>query len=165
MSNDVGYGKPPKKHQFKPGQSGCPDGGAAIKREKKKDKDKDASLQQQVTDWLMRKRRVTINGKRQWLSLIELVQLRLEEDALVRRDPAALKRILDIAREHGCFEPPKPKTGKTGVLAVRPIRTQEEWIKATEGELLPRDPLHGIPGAEGLLDQPPAPRKSTLEEK
>lgn len=40
---------------------------------------------------------------------------------------------------------------KTGVLVVYPIMKVDEWAKATEGELLPRDPLHGIPGAEGLL--------------
>lgn len=42
-------------------------------------------------------------------------------------------------------------SGRPGVLLVYPIRTEVDWERATEGKLLPIDPLHGIPGAEGLL--------------
>jgi hypothetical protein len=38
-----------------------------------------------------------------------------------------------------------------GLLVVYAPMAQNEWIEATKGKLLPEDPLHGIPGAEGLL--------------
>lgn len=38
-----------------------------------------------------------------------------------------------------------------GVLVVYAPMRQQDWIEATEGKLLPEDPLHGIPGAQGLL--------------
>lgn len=161
--DEVGYGKPPKKHQFKKGQSGCPDGGAAIKRAKKAKaarKEQTTSPQQMVTDWFTKqKKRVKINGKARRLTRLELALMHLEEDMFVKRDPNARKLFFAVAERNGWLKAPPPRSGKTGVLVVYPIMGQEEWEKATEGELLPKDPLHGIPGAEGLLDNPSPPRR------
>lgn len=46
-----------------------------------------------------------------------------------------------------------------GVLVVYPILPEAEWERQTEGELLPKDPLAGIPGAEGLLLEDKTPRR------
>ena len=165
MSDDdkIGYGKPPKKHQFKKGQSGCPDGGAAIKRAKKAKaarKEQATSPQQMMVDWFAKHRkRVKLNGRTKRMTRFEIFLMQLEEDALVKRDLDARKLLADIANRNGWFKAPPPKTGRTGVLVVYPIPTVEQWEKETEGERLPKDPLHGIPGAEGLLDNPPPPRR------
>lgn len=48
---------------------------------------------------------------------------------------------------------------RTGVLVVYPIKSAAEWERDTAGERLPRDPLHGIEGAEGLLLEDKSPRR------
>jgi hypothetical protein len=167
MSDDeVGYGKPPKQHQFKKGQSGCPDGGAAIKRAKKhKAKLKgEKSPQQLVIEHFTKTKRVRINGKRQTLTMLQVAMMQLEDDVFVKRCPVARKLYFGIAERNGWFKAPPPKSGRSGVLVVNQIRPIDEWIKATEGELLPRNPLHGIPGAEDLLDDTPQERRQFLEE-
>jgi hypothetical protein len=40
----------------------------------------------------------------------------------------------------------------------------KEWEEATEGKLLPENPLHGIPGAEDMLDAPPIRRGTPPED-
>ncbi|MCR6643838.1 MAG: hypothetical protein NVV62_04590 [Terricaulis sp.] len=75
----------------------------------------------------------------------------MRKDATERQ----MDRALKLLRETGLYDP-APEPGKTGVLVVYPIMEADEWEKATAGELLPKDPLHGIPGAEGLLAEPSA---------
>ena len=47
---------------------------------------------------------------------------------------------------------PAPAKDRPMVLVVNAIPTIDEWAKMTEGELLPKNPLEGIPGIEGALD-------------
>lgn len=152
----VGYRRPPKKHRFKKGQSGCPDGGWPKKRAKQARAKRKAerSPQQCVEAWFKKKRRVRINGKDEELTLLDLALLQLEEAAFVQRDPKAQKLFFAMAERNGYLKAPPPRIPGTGVLVVYPIMEQEEWIKATEGELLPKNPLHGVPGAEGLMPNP-----------
>lgn len=77
MSDDddeVGYRKPPRAHQFVKGRSGNPNG--RPKRTK-------AKPQQQpvIAKVLKRKVQVTIDGRRQWISVAEALTLQMVEQA------------------------------------------------------------------------------------
>jgi hypothetical protein len=160
MSEDesIGYGRPPRKHQFKKGQSGCPDGGRKQKQAKKaKAKKEELEPSKMVQEWFLKKRKVRINGKICERTLLELALAQLEEDALVHKDPVARKLFFDTAHRNGWLKAPAARR-KNFVLVVNAIQTAEQWAKDTEGELLPRDPLHGIPGAEGLSTKTPGRR-------
>lgn len=80
-----------------------------------------------------------------------------------RKNFGALKML---AQKHDRgFRQPGQGGGADGkarpsVLVVYPIMKVDDWAKATEGELLPKDPLHGIPGAQGLLTDARKPRGS-----
>jgi Family of unknown function (DUF5681) len=71
--DEVGYAKPPRAHQFKPGQSGNPKG------RKKGVKNEAAILQE-----LLQQQKVALNdrGKRRKIMLLEAVLRRIIEDCL-----------------------------------------------------------------------------------
>jgi hypothetical protein len=69
---DVGYGKPPRDHQFKPGQSGYPLG-----------RRKGAKNEQTILhDLLQQKVRINENGKVRKITLHEAILRRIAEDSL-----------------------------------------------------------------------------------
>lgn len=70
--NDVGYGKPPKKHQFPPGKSGNPAG------RPKGSKNSDTLLK----EILDRRVTLTVGGKLSNISIREGILMRIAEDAL-----------------------------------------------------------------------------------
>ena len=164
---EVGYGKPPRSGQFRKGQSGCPSGGHAQRRARKAAKAQKAArlerarlrdLTNIVKTIALEDRTVqTANGAVKMPTLeilVRKVALRALDKDATDKD---IRRALAIFEKANLLKPEIDR-GKTGVLVVHPIMKQDEWLKATEGELLPRDPLHGIPGAEGLLlenGQPP----------
>ncbi|MFZ2029686.1 MAG: DUF5681 domain-containing protein [Vitreimonas sp.] len=169
----VGYGKPPRSGQFKKGQSGCPSGGHEQRRARKATKAQKVASRERarlreltniVKTIALEERKVqTANGavKMPILEiLVRKVALRALEKDASEKDVRRALAMFDKAN----LLKPVIDTGRTGVLVVRPIMKQDEWLKATEGELLPRDPLHGIPGAEGLLlEQGQPPRKGPPE--
>lgn len=83
----IGRGKPPKKTQFRPGQSGNPRGRPKGVRNFKTDVR--ATLKSPV--------KVTRDGKPERLSTQEAMLLRLREKALAG-DPRALDRLIELAR-------------------------------------------------------------------
>lgn len=150
---EVGYGRPPKHTRFKKGKSGCPDGGHDKRRANKqqrqqKEKHEQESIGQKIIDHFTAMHRVKINGVDQDLTMLEVALKQLAEDALVKRDPAARKLLLEIGQKNGWFKAPPPGKAESGVLVVYAPQTMEQWTKATEGELLPKNPLEGIPGCE-----------------
>ena len=80
---DVGYGRPPVEHQFKPGQSGN-------KRGRPKGSKNEATI---INGILNRKIKITQNGQTRQISLLEGIHLKFAEDAL-RGNPKAAAFLL-----------------------------------------------------------------------
>jgi hypothetical protein len=81
---DVGYGRPPIEHQFKPGQSGN-------KRGRLKGSKNEATI---IAELLSRKIEIRENGKARKISLLEAIFLKFAEDAL-RGNPKAAAFLLN----------------------------------------------------------------------
>lgn len=88
-TNDTGYGKPPKKSQFKPGQSGNPKGRPKGAK----------SLKSAVKKELSGKIKLTLNGKQKNVSKLEALLMRLMKDALEGKARAQAE-ILKLAGLH-----------------------------------------------------------------
>ena len=89
---DVGFGRPPKEHQFKPGQSGNPKG-----------RPRRATRRKPVLQRLFENRvKITRNGKVETVSAEEAVLLKLLEKA-IKGDARAIDQVLrlrpEVARE------------------------------------------------------------------
>jgi uncharacterized membrane protein len=85
----VGYKKPPKKHKFKPGQSGNPKGRPKGTHNFKTD----------LVATLRMSTPVTQDGKRRQISTQQAVLFRLREKAL-KGDSRALDRFVELARHY-----------------------------------------------------------------
>lgn len=68
----VGYRRPPKRHQFKPGRSGNPKG-------RPKDRKNETTL---LTELLHRKVTVNSGGEPKKITILEAILLRITEDSL-----------------------------------------------------------------------------------
>lgn len=168
MSNDrdddVGYGKPPKKSQFKKGQSGCADGGHEQRRKNKAKqkrqaeesaKDRAKEIENVARRVMMRERPVMTSTGQQLMTNFEIAFQKFAERC--NRDDATTQDYalyFKLAGRLKLLEPPPTDAGKTMVLVVNQIQSVDEWTKSTEGELLPKNPLEGIPGMENALDAP-----------
>lgn len=84
---DVGYCRPPKGSQFKPGQSGNPKG---RKRQPK-------SVQAQVRKALSKKVRISEGGKPKWLTYQDLI-IRTQLNKAAKGDLKAAAFVLNLAR-------------------------------------------------------------------
>lgn len=147
----VGYGKPPKRTQFRKGQSGCPDGGHEKRRARRRAKVERQQKQQQdimslFARWLSEEKKITVNGKRKKMTRVDLFFAQLEEDALVKKDPAVRAILLNLLHKNGYMKPAPAKQKGGGVLVVRQPMLLDDWVRKTEGEILTKDPLEGIPG-------------------
>lgn len=89
-SYEVGYGKPPKKNQFKPGQSGNPNG-----RPKKKDP---KSIKAIVVGELMKPTTITENGKIVTLPSFQVSLRRLGVEA-AKGNISAIRLASKLANE------------------------------------------------------------------
>lgn len=88
---EVGYKKPPTHSQFKPGQSGNPKG-----RPKGS-----ISLPEQVRQALGKQIKVTGNGRRGRISVLEAILQRLTELAISKGEIRAIERMLVLAVTYG----------------------------------------------------------------
>lgn len=127
--SEVGYGKPPTEHRFKPGQSGNPRGrpkGAKGRR----------AIAKRV---LMEKHRAdpTGTGKSKQYTAIELTLIILKQLA-ASGDQRAFKAFTGLEKTFG---PVDLNGKKVGYLVVPEELTEEEWIaKYSPNEWPPDDP-------------------------
>ena len=91
MSDDyeVGYGKPPKDSQFKPGQSGNPNGRSKGAR----------NLKTEIREVMQSTVTVTQDGKRKKISTRKAVVLRLTEKAL-SGNVQATRVLIDLMKTY-----------------------------------------------------------------
>jgi hypothetical protein len=143
---EIGYGKPPKQHRFKKGQSGNPKG--RPKRSKNI-----GSIISEIADETVE---ANLKGKRRKISLREAIIRRLMADAM-KGDLRALRLALDLINQHD------PVEHRQYVIEAPAPMDLEEWQRRfTPGYALqhPVNPVPGAPGGNGL--EPPAP--PTLDE-
>lgn len=94
---DVGYGRPPKHGQFKPGQSGNPRG-----RPKPQ-----PTVEQTIKEVLLSKRKVLVNGRPQTKTTLELVLMQLV-DAALKKDTRATRLLMDLQKFAAARTPDEP---------------------------------------------------------
>lgn len=95
MSDENGYGKPPKKNQFKKGQSGNPKGRP---RASSGDNEQSFALLKMIRESLGRKVDATEGGKRVKTPFVALLINKMLHDAL-HGDARAREQILKLAEK------------------------------------------------------------------
>ena len=93
---EIGYGKPPKHSQFKPGQSGNPRGRVPVK-------DKLAEASQNA---LFRKITIRTDKGTQRVSMMEAMLMQLSQQA-AKGDKAAIRMVLGMSTQY--WQRPDPK--------------------------------------------------------
>jgi hypothetical protein len=104
---DVGYGRPPIEHQFKPGQSGN-------KRGRPKGSKNEATI---IKEILSRKVKMTQNGTTRQISVLEGIHQKFAEDAL-RGNPKAAAFLLSRKQLLESIEQPATATLESDDRAV-----------------------------------------------
>lgn len=94
-AGDVGYGKPPRQHQFKPGQSGNPRGRPKGSR----------GFRGDVEDALNATVPVTEDGRKRRISVVAAALKRLIQTALGKGDLRALEMLLALAKQRDATTP------------------------------------------------------------
>lgn len=118
---EVGYGKPPKVHRFKP----KPRGAGTIKAKAKRKKRKAGEAQAvDIYALLIEPVQVRKGERVQSMDPFEAMLRKQLELALKERSAAAMKKIIDVAIEYKLITK-SPKTNEGGVLMV-PIVTKAD---------------------------------------
>jgi hypothetical protein len=78
-TDEVGYAKPPKSHQFRPGRSGNPNG-------RPKGRKNESTM---LDELLFKKIKVRENGRERWITVFEGMLRRFAEDSLKGNTKAA----------------------------------------------------------------------------
>jgi hypothetical protein len=123
---DVGYGRPPVEHQFKPLQSGN-------NRGRPKGSKNEATI---INEILSRKIKITQNGKTRQISLLEGIHLKFAEDAL-RGNPKSAAFLLSRKQLTDSSEQPATATLDTDeqkVLEFFVKELEEKFKKETTHE-------------------------------
>ena len=118
---EVGYGKPPKEHRFKPKLTPTDTGRATSTRKKRKAGDRQAV---DVYALLIEPVQVRKGERVQSMDPFEAMLRKQLELALKERSAAAMKKIIDVAIEYKLITK-SPKTNEGGVLMV-PIVTKAD---------------------------------------
>ncbi len=120
----VGYGKPPKEHQFKPGQSGNVGGRKKSKRSGAAD----------ISEVLNAPVRVTIGGKVREMVSFEAGLRKIAKRAIDGHLPSILK-FIKICEEYGALKPPPAAIGG-GVILLPDGMSLDEWFARAAEEAL-----------------------------
>lgn len=119
--DSVGYGRPPKAHQFKPGQSGNPPG-----RPKKK-----ASKEEIATAALAKIVTVTIDGRRVKMSVLELV-IKKQVQLALSGDKKALQFLLSL-NDPALMEPDSEYDPEY-LMSLSAVELSELYMQAVKRE-------------------------------
>ncbi len=114
---EAGYGKPPKAHRFKSGQSGNVGG-------RKKSKKSGAT---DISEVLNTPVRVTIGGKVREMDSFEAGLRKIAKRAIDGHLPSILK-FIKICEEYGFLKPP-PAATSGGVRLAPAGMSVEEWFE------------------------------------
>jgi hypothetical protein len=121
---EVGYGKPPTEHQFKPGQSGNVGGRKKAKKSGATD----------ISEILNTPVRVTIGGKVREMDSFEAGLRKIAKRAIDGHLPSILK-FIKICEEYGALKPPPAATGG-GVILLPNGMSLDEWFERAAEEAL-----------------------------
>ena len=91
QGEEVGYGKPPKAHQFKPGKSGNPKG-------RPRRAETMPEIVAKVRDEMVP---ITIDGKRKKVPLMEAALRQTIANCFKSGNPRHLEKMLDLLEKHG----------------------------------------------------------------
>ncbi len=116
--NEVGYGKPPKGHQFKPGQSGNLKG---------RPKSRNSGLTD-ISGLLNEPVQVKAGGKVREMGPFE-AGLRKRAKRAVDKDLRAILKFVKICEEYGAVAPPPAATGGGVVRAPKGVNFHE-WLES-----------------------------------
>jgi Family of unknown function (DUF5681) len=118
---EVGYGKPPKHGQFKPGQSGNPKGRPKAAR----------STPTDVAGILAEPLLVTTGGTTRRMSAFEVGARQLVKRALSKNDLKAVLAFIGLCESYGIIAPMPP--AEQGVVLVVPKTWDwNEWLQMFE---------------------------------
>ena len=121
--NEVGYGNPPKEHQFKPGQSGNIKGRPKCKKSGLTD----------VSGLLNEPVKVKAGGKVREMGPFE-AGLRKRAKRAVDKDLPAILKFVKICEEYGAFAPPSADTSCGVVRAPKGVNFHE-WLESVTEEV------------------------------
>ncbi len=122
---EVGYGRPPKEHQFQPGRSGNPTG--APPKRKRKRIDVAAVLNEPLA--------VKNSGVRRKMPPFEVSVRRLVERGLKQKDLNAILEFLELCELHRFLVPPPVDQGGGVIVAPKGVNFHE-WLESVT-ELVP----------------------------
>jgi hypothetical protein len=108
----VGYKKPPKHSQFKPGKSGNPKG------RKPKAKDSKTLCREVISET----KEITENGIKQKMPLEKIIYKMVIASAL-KGNPSSMKMALSLIKEHGFTEELDPSARE---MVIRLVRAQDK---------------------------------------
>jgi hypothetical protein len=143
----VGYGKPPLKSQFQPGQSGNPGG-----RKKTPVSEDQAEFWLLVKAALNKSIAIAKDGQTIVTTRAELGGAKLARQLARGGKHAGPARRMLKALE--LFAPPKKENGVKPAPIVLPAPwPQDEVLRWAREMRLPINPLEGVPGAEGMWEE------------
>jgi Family of unknown function (DUF5681) len=121
---EVGYKRPPRHTQFKPGESGNPNGRPKQKK----------SLPALLKEILFRRVSINENGKRRKVPYIEALVIKVAHMS-VNGDPRARRDLLELIRRH-----------PGAVKHLEPIRMIDDSMSPEEAAKAYAETLRAIPG-------------------
>jgi hypothetical protein len=115
---EVGYGRPPKASQFKPGQSGNPRG---------RPKQADAAALD-IAGLLNEPIKVKVAGKAKTMSPFEASFRQLTKQAIKDKNLGSIIEFLKCCEQYGVLQPPRTRSFN-GVVHLPRGWDQDEWLE------------------------------------
>lgn len=129
---EVGFGKPPKHSQFRPGQSGNPRG--APRKQRREQVDVAATLSEPIV--------IQKDGKSREMQPFEVSMRTLVRRGLNESHLGSIRKFLEFCEKYGVIEPP-PEDFRGGVIQAPRGVDFNEWFDAVT-ELVPATPVDEV---------------------